>query len=44
MNSYLANMPRKGLSKFLEEDEKRKEEERFTDEVNFSTETRVNTD
>ena len=27
MNSYLANMPRKGLSKFLEEDEKRKEEE-----------------
>ena len=44
MNSYLANMPRKGLSKFLEEDEKRKEEERFTDEVNFSTETKVNTD
>ena len=44
MNSYLANMPRKGLSTFLEEDEKRKEEERFTDEVNFSTETRVNTD
>ena len=44
MNSYLANMPRKGLSTFLEEDEKRKEEERFTDEVNFSTETKVNTD
>tara|TARA_B100000214_G_scaffold212012_1_gene154015 strand:+ start:640 stop:2259 length:1620 start_codon:yes stop_codon:yes gene_type:complete len=44
MNSYIANMPRKGLSKFLEEDERRKEEERFTDEVNFSTETRVNTD
>lgn len=44
MNSYLANMPRKGLSKFLEDDERRKEEERFTDEVNFSTETRVNTD
>ena len=37
-------MPRKGLSTFLEEDERRKEEERFTDEVNFSTETRVNTD
>lgn len=44
MNSYIANMPRKGLSTFLEEDERRKEEERFTDEVNFSTETRVNTD
>ena len=44
MNSYILNMPRKGLSKFLEDDEKRKEEERFTDEVNFSTETRVNTD
>ena len=37
-------MPRKGLSTFLEEDERRKEEERFDDEVNFSTETRVNTD
>ena len=37
-------MPRKGFSQFLEDDEKRKEEERFTDEVNFSTETRVNTD
>ena len=44
MNSYIANMPRKGLSTFLEEDERRKEEERFDDEVNFSTETRVNTD
>ena len=44
MNSYLANMPRKGLSTFLEEDERKKEEERFIDEVNFSTETRVNTD
>ena len=44
MNSYLANMPRKGLSTFLEEDERRKEEERFDDEVNFSTETKVNTD
>ena len=44
VNSYIANMPRKGLSTFLEEDERRKEEERFTDEVNFSTETRVNTD
>ena len=37
-------MPRKGFSQFLEDDERRKEEERFTDEVNFSTETRVNTD
>jgi len=44
VNSYIANMPRKGLSTFLEDDERRKEEERFTDEVNFSTETRVNTD
>lgn len=44
MNSYIANMPRKGLSAFLEEDERKKEEERFIDEVNFSTETRVNTD
>ena len=44
MNSYIANMPRKGLSTFLEEDERRKEEERFADEVSFSTETRVNTD
>ena len=44
MNSYIANMPRKGLSTFLEEDERRKEEERFDDEVNFSTETRVNSD
>ena len=44
MNSYIANMPRKGLSTFLEDDERRKEEERFTDEVNFSTKTRVNTD
>ena len=37
-------MPRKGFSQFLEDDERRKEEERFTDEVNFSTESRVNTD
>ena len=44
MNSYIANMPRKGLSTFLENDEKKKEEEQFLDEVNFSTETRVNTD
>ena len=44
MNSYIANMPRKGFSQFLEDDERRKEEERFTDEVNFSTETRVNSD
>ena len=44
VNSYIANMPRKGFSQFLEDDERRKEEERFTDEVNFSTESRVNTD
>jgi len=44
VNSYLANMPRKGVSQFFEEKEKEKEQEKFLEEVDFSTETRVNDD
>lgn len=44
VNSYLANMPRKGVSQFFEEKEKEKEQEKFLEEVDFSTETKVNDD